>query len=234
MRTIKTLTYLLVHQKGETIVNHLTLIQDRNESELCHYIQKALKQSDRLVKTTNKSQHSSPIKISKAAQNQLAAILNKIGTDENQNGMQELYDFTQTYPQISLDPYLANSSEFFRNFITNGLQKIQTEREIIQNMANKKPETNGTHIAAGSGDDPRKRTAFSRVPPPKNQNEAIQWFKSATGALGIDPNKYDSEIISQINSNDGINSIEAAELAVQKAQQTLEKFKRADANGQNR
>ena len=129
---------------------------------------------------------------------------------------------------------MAHSSDFFRNFITNGLQKIQTERERIQNTANKNPETNGTHLAAASVDDLRKRTAFSRVPPPKNQNEAIQWFKSATGALGIDPNKYDSEIMSNIQSNDAINSIEAAELAVQKAQQTLEKFKRAYANGQNR
>lgn len=235
MRTVKTLTYLIVHQKGESIVNHLTLIQDREESELCHYIKKALKQSDKLVKTSNKSQNSTPNKMSKAALNELPHILTKIGTDENQNAMIELYEFTQTYPQISLEPYLEKSSDFFKNFITNGLQKIRNERERIQNSGTK---TNGTHRASASanGSEIPKRMAFSRVPPPKNQNEAIQWLKSATGALGIDSNKYDSETLSQMNSSDAINSIEAAELAVQRAQQTLEKFKRAynTTNGQNR
>ncbi|CAG2168733.1 unnamed protein product [Oppiella nova] len=233
LRTIKTLTYLIVHQKGESIFTHLTLIQDKNESELWHYIQKALKQSDKLVKTSTKNQHnSSPHTINKSSESDLNSILNKLGTDENQTAIIELYDFTEANPQISLEPYLQKFSDFYKNFITDGLNRIRTERERTQKHE-KRLDTNGTHSA--NGDERHKRTAFARVPPPHNQKEAIEWLKSAAGALGYDANKYnDSEILSQMSSNEAITSIEAAEIAVQRAQETLERFKKAYANGQNR
>jgi hypothetical protein len=235
LRTIKTLTYLIVQQKGDSVLNHLTLIRDRNESELCHYIQKALKQSDRLLNAGLKSSQKTSPKIPKTAHNQLVSIISKLGTDDNNNGLIELYEFTQTYPHIPIEPYLEKSSEFFKGFVINGLQKIRYERERAQTDS-RITQSNGSSPGTSSGlKDQKKTIPLSRVPPPQSQKEAIEWLKKATANFGLDPNKYnDFEVDPNLNSNDAINSIEAAEMAVQKAQETLEKFKKAYANGQRR
>ncbi|XP_054161485.1 protein mini spindles-like [Oppia nitens] len=228
LRTIKTLTYLIVDQKGEMIFSHLALIQDKDASELCHYLQKALKQRDKLsTKTPTKTDHHlSPKdqKLSKSAQNHLMTILSKIGTDENQSGITELYEFTQTNPQISLEPYLQKSSDFFKKFISDELNKIRSEKQA----GDIKIESNGKHSdIIINGEERPKRTAFSRVPPPTNQKEALDWLRKATTAITSDPKKFKEEdILTQMNSNDAINSIEAAELAIQRAQERLESFKK--------
>lgn len=195
-------------------------------------MQKALKQSDRLVKTSHKSpNNSSPIK-SRVIQNQLNAVLQKIESDENQNAIAELFELLQTNPQISLDHSLDKYPDSFKNLVKDGLRAIQAEKNLSNGSA-KKSETNGTYLASNLSASPRKRIAYTRVPAPKNPEEAINWIKTAVGALGLDANKcVDSEALSQINSNEAINSIEAAERAVQKAQETLTRFKQAYANGQ--
>ena len=223
----------MVHQKGESIFDNLSLIQDRNDSELCHYLQKALKQSDRLVKSSHKSPNNlSPIK-SRVIQNQLIAILHRIESDENHKGIGELFEFLQNHQQISLDPYLEKYPDSFQNLVKDGLLSIQAENGLKNGSAKK--ETNGSYIVSNASASPRKRTAYTRVPTPKNPEEAINWIKTAVGALGLDANKcIDSEALSQINSNEAINTIEAAERAVQKAQETLNRFKKAYAsNGSN-
>ncbi|OTF72176.1 hypothetical protein BLA29_006769, partial [Euroglyphus maynei] len=43
-RTIKTLVFFIVSLKGDSILDHFTLIQNKDESELSYYVQKALRQ----------------------------------------------------------------------------------------------------------------------------------------------------------------------------------------------
>ncbi len=73
------------------------------------------------------------------------------------------------------------------------------------------------------GLDVLKKTFSSS--PPRSQEEAIEWFKTATTHLGLDPTLYNGfEILSKFNSNH-FNSIEAAEKAVEIANRELQKFK---------
>lgn len=230
LRTIKTLTYLIVQEKGDAVLNNLTMIQDRNESELYQYIQKALKQSGKLAKPVAKSMATQKLsntpKLSKTAHTQLISIISKLGTDESQLALNELYEFTLQYPQISLDPYLEKSSDFFKSFVTNGLENIKIEREKNKTL----PESNKiatrpfrpTDIQI-RGDD--KKYVFPKVPTPENPEMAVEWLKSATCHLGLDPSKYGPELISQLQNGAPPMSIEAAEMAVRKAQERLDNFK---------
>ena len=42
-------------------------------------------------------------------------------------GLQELYNFKQENPQCDLEPFLAQSSQYFRDYIERGLKKIEEE-----------------------------------------------------------------------------------------------------------
>lgn len=58
LRTIKTLIYLIVQQKGDSILDHFTLIKSKDESELSYYIQKALRQCEQVDKQNHSSSSS--------------------------------------------------------------------------------------------------------------------------------------------------------------------------------
>ena len=44
-------------------------------------------------------------------------------------GLVELYEFKQKYPDADIDPFLERSSQFFRNYIERGLKNIEVERK---------------------------------------------------------------------------------------------------------
>ena len=43
-------------------------------------------------------------------------------------GLNDLYDFKEKYPDADLDPFLKRSSQFFQNYIERGLRNIEIER----------------------------------------------------------------------------------------------------------
>lgn len=53
LRTIKTLVYHIVDFKGDSILGHFTLIEKTDESELFYYVQKALRQCEKLRANSN-------------------------------------------------------------------------------------------------------------------------------------------------------------------------------------
>lgn len=60
----------------------------------------------------------------------LAEIFKKIGQKEQTKiGLQELYKFKQQNPQADLEPFLAKSSPYFRNYIERGLKSIEDENK---------------------------------------------------------------------------------------------------------
>ena len=62
-------------------------------------------------------------------------IFKKIGQKElTKMGLQELYNFKQENPQCDLEPFLAQSSQYFRDYIERGLKKIE-EEVIDANLA---------------------------------------------------------------------------------------------------
>ena len=59
----------------------------------------------------------------------IAEIFRKIGTkDTNREGLNDLYDMKLANPGIDLEPFLVNSTSFFKNYIENGLKSIEAER----------------------------------------------------------------------------------------------------------
>ena len=61
----------------------------------------------------------------------LVEIFKKIGQKElTKVGLQELYNFKVENPHVDLEPFLAQSSQYFREYIERGMKKIEEEVKI--------------------------------------------------------------------------------------------------------
>ena len=71
-------------------------------------------------------------KFSKTDHEALVEIFKKIGQKElTKAGLQELYNFKQENPHVDMEPFLAQSSQYFRDYIERGLKKIEDEVKNI-------------------------------------------------------------------------------------------------------
>ncbi|XP_078271596.1 cytoskeleton-associated protein 5 isoform X2 [Rhinoraja longicauda] len=136
MRTQKTLLHTLHKLLGPKIMDHLTLIENKNESELEAHLRRVTKQSVGLSggKTdseTEKGGSTIENKESKAKISEtLAEIFKKIGSKENtREGLAELYEYKKKYSDADIEPFLRKSSQFFQNYVERGLRLVENERE---------------------------------------------------------------------------------------------------------
>jgi len=145
MRTVKTVIHTLVKNQGEAILGCLGRIQDPQSSELVPYIRKLLNsgvgeeagssggQSQTANNRTGSSSGSAAEKkkmprFTKSDHEALVEIFKKIGQKElTKLGLQELFNFKQDNPHVDLEPFLAQSSQYFRDYIERGLRKIEEE-----------------------------------------------------------------------------------------------------------
>ncbi|XP_075439924.1 cytoskeleton-associated protein 5 isoform X3 [Ascaphus truei] len=133
MRTLKTLLYTFCKLKGPKIMDHLSLIENRNESELEGHLLRVMKLSvnqtgSKADKETEKgaSRNGSKANVSDF----LAEIFKKIGSKENtKEGLAELYEYKKKYSDADIEPFLKNSSQFFQSYVERGLRLIEMERE---------------------------------------------------------------------------------------------------------
>lgn len=218
IRTIKTILYHLVEIKDEDIMKHLSLISDRQESDLVSYLHKLLakKKGDSrkaLNKNTtpddnrHKRNRSSPLKLSKSTHEALTEIFKKIGSKEQtKEGLSELYEFTQKHPEADIEPYLKNSSDFFRNYIRQGIKDLERKKSsglygqdspVIKSRRSDDMNSN----LCGNDSVFKERTGsqswqekFPPIPPPTNDTtpmDLVEWLKSVVARLGGDTSKYD-------------------------------------------
>ncbi|XP_008103083.1 cytoskeleton-associated protein 5 isoform X2 [Anolis carolinensis] len=136
IRTLKTLIHTLCKLKGPKILDHLTMIDNKNESELeahlCRVMKHSLDQTgSKSDKGTEKGASRIDEKSPKAKVNDiLAEIFKKIGSKENtKEGLAELYEYKKKYSDADIEPFLKNSSQFFQNYVERGLRLIEMERE---------------------------------------------------------------------------------------------------------
>ncbi|XP_054256793.1 cytoskeleton-associated protein 5 isoform X2 [Indicator indicator] len=136
IRTLKTLLHTLCKLKGPKILDHLTMIDNKNESELEAHLRRVMKHSmdktgSKADKDTEKGASRIEEKASKAKVNDiLAEIFKKIGSKENtKEGLAELYEYKKKYSDADIEPFLKNSSQFFQSYVERGLRLIETERE---------------------------------------------------------------------------------------------------------
>ncbi|XP_008410802.1 cytoskeleton-associated protein 5 isoform X3 [Poecilia reticulata] len=135
-RTLKTLCHTLCKLTGVKILDHLSMIENRNESELEAYLRRVVKHSGNLSGTKSdrgneKSAHGTDDRMSKAKVSDiLSEIFKKIGSKENtKEGLTELYEYKQKYSDADLEPFLRNTSQFFQSYVERGLRVIESERE---------------------------------------------------------------------------------------------------------
>uniref|UniRef100_A0A9L0IJD6 Cytoskeleton-associated protein 5 n=1 Tax=Equus asinus TaxID=9793 RepID=A0A9L0IJD6_EQUAS len=117
-------------------LNHLTMIDNKNESELEAHLCRMMKHSmdqtgSKSEKETEKGASRIDEKSSKAKVNDfLAEIFKKIGSKENtKEGLAELYEYKKKYSDADIEPFLKNSSQFFQSYVERGLRVIEMERE---------------------------------------------------------------------------------------------------------
>lgn len=131
MRTVKTVIHTVVKCKGDTVLSCLSKIQDPQSSELLPYITKLLNTgvgSQQGSTVNSATVEKKKIKVSKSDHEALVEIFKKIGQKElTKAGLQELYNFKQENPHVDMEPFLAQSSQYFRDYIERGLKKIEEE-----------------------------------------------------------------------------------------------------------
>uniref|UniRef100_A0A7N8WW94 Cytoskeleton associated protein 5 n=1 Tax=Mastacembelus armatus TaxID=205130 RepID=A0A7N8WW94_9TELE len=135
-RTLKTLLHTLCKLTGAKILDHLSMIDNRNESELEAHLRRVVKHSGNLsgLKSdlgNEKSGLRTEDRMSKAKVSDiLSEIFKKIGSKENtKEGLTELYEYKQKYSDADLEPFLKNTSQFFQSYVERGLRMIESERE---------------------------------------------------------------------------------------------------------
>ncbi|XP_048856026.1 cytoskeleton-associated protein 5-like isoform X1 [Brienomyrus brachyistius] len=135
-RTLKTLLHTLCRLTGAKILDHLSMIENKNESELESHLRRVVKHSSSLSgfksdRGTEKGTIRPDEKMSKAKVSDiLSEIFKKIGSKENtKEGLTELYEYKQRYSDADLEPFLRNTSQFFQSYVERGLRIIESERE---------------------------------------------------------------------------------------------------------
>ncbi|KFM68160.1 Cytoskeleton-associated protein 5, partial [Stegodyphus mimosarum] len=226
IRTIKTILYKLVEIKGEDIMKHLSLISDRQESDLLNYLHKLL---DRIKDDNRKSSHkstapddnaggnrhkrskSSPLKLSKSTHEALTEIFKKIGSKEQtQEGLAELCEFTQKHPEADIEPYLQTSSDFFQNYIREGIKELKNKKSSMKSnessslFMSKKFEEIGWNSNLSTNDSVFSKERiqsqtweekFPPLPPPTIDTtpmDLVEWLKNVVARLGMDTSNYDN------------------------------------------
>ncbi|XP_069821985.1 cytoskeleton-associated protein 5 isoform X3 [Dendropsophus ebraccatus] len=136
MRTLKTLLHTLCKLKGPKIMDHLSMIENKHESELEVHLLRVMKHSmdgtgSKSDKETEKGASRTEEKVSKAnVSDFLAEIFKKIGSKENtKEGLAELYEYKKQYSDADIEPFLKNTSQFFQSYVERGLRLIEMERE---------------------------------------------------------------------------------------------------------
>ncbi|XP_044048307.1 cytoskeleton-associated protein 5 isoform X3 [Siniperca chuatsi] len=149
-RTLKTLLHTLCKLTGAKILDHLSMIENRNESELEAHLRRVVKHSGNLSglksdRGNEKIGLRTEDRMSKAKVSDiLSEIFKKIGSKENtKEGLTELYEYKQKYSDADLEPFLKNTSQFFQSYVERGLRMIESEREGKARI-----QTSAVHVSA--------------------------------------------------------------------------------------
>lgn len=97
-------------------------------------------------------------KLPKVLQRTLGEIFAKIGEKETtKEGLQLLYEFRAQHPEADIEPFLSKSSQFFQEYIENGLKQIE-----IQRNSNKSVE-DGNRLYSNLGEQENKLASHSNI-----------------------------------------------------------------------
>uniref|UniRef100_A0A8C8GYV5 TOG domain-containing protein n=1 Tax=Oncorhynchus tshawytscha TaxID=74940 RepID=A0A8C8GYV5_ONCTS len=134
-RTLQTLLHTLCRLAGPTILDHLSLIEDKSESELEAHLKRVVKSA----KTDTETAHMDA--------EVLGEIFKKISSKENsKEGVSKLWEFKQRHPEVDLASHLKKLPQTFQTFVEHSLNTLCTERG---DKARTPYPTTGTHNREG-------------------------------------------------------------------------------------
>uniref|UniRef100_A0A8D3BR60 Cytoskeleton associated protein 5 n=1 Tax=Scophthalmus maximus TaxID=52904 RepID=A0A8D3BR60_SCOMX len=127
IRSVNLLVIRVLEKSDQTnmirsILDHLSMIENRSESELEAHLRRVVKHSGNL----------SGLKSDRGTEKTglYTVRSDKIGSKENtKEGLTELYEFKQKYSDADLEPFLKYTSQFFQSYVERGLRMIESERE---------------------------------------------------------------------------------------------------------
>nr|CDS27460.1 microtubule associated protein xmap215 [Hymenolepis microstoma] len=138
LRTIKTMLHSFCCARGPAVLKFVDMIPNKDESELETYMKRTLKAlaSDNGGKLppalqTNPKQSNTPPKtavLSADTQSKLTSLITRITSSRDESYIEELFDLTSPYPDLDLQPYLANSTPFFQTYIRQALFNVGLKR----------------------------------------------------------------------------------------------------------
>uniref|UniRef100_A0A8C7NJ67 TOG domain-containing protein n=1 Tax=Oncorhynchus mykiss TaxID=8022 RepID=A0A8C7NJ67_ONCMY len=134
-RTLQTLLHTLCRLAGPTILDHLSLIEDKTESELEAHLKRVVN-----LFTGSLSLMTDDAEV-------LGEIFKKISSKENsKEGVSKLWEFKQRHPEVDLASHLKKLPQTFQTFVEHSLNTLCTERG---DKARTPYPTTGTHNREG-------------------------------------------------------------------------------------
>ncbi|KAM4722678.1 cytoskeleton-associated protein 5 isoform 2-T4 [Rhinophrynus dorsalis] len=243
MRTLKTLLHTLCKLKGPKIMDHLSMIENKHESELEAHLLRVMKHSmdgsgSKSEKETEKGASRIEEKVSKAnVSDFLAEIFKKIGSKENtKEGLAELYEYKKKYSDADIEPFLKNSSQFFQSYVERGLRLIEMEREGKGRIA---PPTG---ISPNVTEITTLPTVTSAPPPTTNTNTNgeevgpsvyLERLKILRQRCGLDNAKQDerpplTSLLSKTSAPAVVSSTDMLHSKLSRLQESREQFQHLD------
>uniref|UniRef100_A0A5K3FI72 Uncharacterized protein n=1 Tax=Mesocestoides corti TaxID=53468 RepID=A0A5K3FI72_MESCO len=101
------------------MIRTLKALANANGGKLPQAIQAAQKQPSVPPKATV---------LNPETRSKLIALFDKIFTSKDESYIEELYDFTVQYPDLDLQPFLADSTPFFQTYIHQALYNVGLKR----------------------------------------------------------------------------------------------------------
>ncbi|KAM3919905.1 cytoskeleton-associated protein 5 isoform 1-T1 [Leptodactylus fuscus] len=240
MRTLKTLLHTLCKLKGPKIMDHLSMIENKHESELEAHLLKVMKHSmdgtgSKSDKETEKGASRTEEKVSKAnVSDFLAEIFKKIGSKENtKEGLAELYEYKKKYSDAEIEPFLKNTSQFFQSYVERGLRLIEMEREG-------KSRITSTGISPHVTEINSLPSVTSAAPPTTNANGEevgpsvyLERLKILRQRCGLDNAKQDerpplSSLLSKTSTPSVVSSTDMLHSKLSQLRESREQFQHLD------
>uniref|UniRef100_A0A665WER4 Cytoskeleton associated protein 5 n=1 Tax=Echeneis naucrates TaxID=173247 RepID=A0A665WER4_ECHNA len=165
-RTLKTLLHTLCKLTGAKILDHLSMIDNRNESELEAHLRRVVKHSGNLSGLkSDRGNEKSGLRMDRMSKAKVSDILSeifkKIGSKENtKEGLTELYEYKQKYSDADLEPFLKNTSQFFQSYVERGLRMIESEREGKTRIQTSAGTTDSLHSGLSSNNEELKPAVY--------------------------------------------------------------------------
>ncbi|KAM3186859.1 hypothetical protein ACTXT7_003450 [Hymenolepis weldensis] len=161
LRTIKTLLHSFCSARGPAVLKFVDMIPNKDESELETYMKRTLKalaseNGGKLPPAlqTNQKQFNTPPKtavLSAETQAKLTSLITKITSSRDESYIEELFNLTSAYPDLDLQPYLADSTPFFQTYIRQALFNVGLKRA----RAKSKQSINGSTANGVKNDQAR-------------------------------------------------------------------------------